>query len=149
MTEKKSTQTQSAATLFGLPNSSSKANQVFYGLMLSGVFSIPIIFLAYPRYLEPGLGLTIREFFIVFTATYLVIFSYCSACAVKATARLRKSLDQRTPNDVAILAPLAANNGSPEIFELGHKFWFWQLVVGYLSGTFFSWFVCLFLLFIA
>ena len=135
--------------IFDLPDNSTKAGQVFYGVMLSGILLLPIVFTAYPRFVEPAIALTSREFFLAFTAAYLVVFSFCSAAALKATARLRKSLTRVTVNDVVILAPMAANSEHSSVVALGRKFWFWQLIVSYLSGVFFSWFFFVFKLFIA
>lgn len=140
---------KTASQVFNLPDSSTKAGKVFYGVMLSGSVLLPIVFAAYPRFIEPAIGITTREFYLAFTAAYLLLFSICAAAAKNATARLRKSLNCVTVNDVVLLAPMAAKSEFPAVVTYGRSFWFWQLVVSYLSGVFFSWIFFLFKLFVA
>ena len=42
---------------------------------------------------------------------------------------------------------MAAKSSDVEIVALGHKYWFWQLIGGYLTGVFFSWVAGIFFVF--
>ena len=149
MNSKNNRSVKTGFQLFDLPGSSSKAGKVFYSVMFCGAILLPMVFAAYPRFIEPAIGLTTREFYLVFTAAYLLLFSFCAAAARNTTAGLRKSLNCATVNDVVVLAPLAFRSEFPVVVAHGRKFWFWQLVVSYLSGVFFSWVFFLFKLFVA
>lgn len=134
--------------IFSLPLTTSKANQVLYATMCAGVFFVPMLLLIYHRLIEPQVKMNTREFFAVFSAIYLLFFIFSSACASRASKNLRKKLDLDLPRDAAVVAPIAAKSGVAEIIELGHKYWFWQLVSSYFSGITFSWLGSLFVLFI-
>lgn len=135
-------------TIFSLPLTTSKANQVFYATMCAGVFFVPMLLLIYHRFIEPQMKMNTREFFAVFSAIYLLFFIFSSARASRASKNLRKKLGNDLPRDATVVAPTAAKSGVAEIIELGQKYWFWQLVSSYFSGITFSWLGSLFILFI-
>jgi hypothetical protein len=59
-----------------------------------------------------------------------------------------KKYGKNLPRNAVVLATAAANNNSLEVVALARKYWFWQLVVSYLSGVAFSRLGCIFALFI-
>lgn len=73
--------------IFDLPDNSTKAGQVFYGVMLSGILLLPIVFTAYPRFVEPAIALTSREFFFGIYCRLLsrIFFLFCSGFKSNST----------------------------------------------------------------
>ena len=134
--------------LFSLPSTANKARQVFYAMMLAGVALLPMLLAVYHRFFEPKATLTLREFFVIFTVFYLLLFSFFTGRARSSATALRKCFDGSLARDVAVVAPAAANSGQPKTVELGRKYWFWQLVSSYFSGVGFSWVGCMFILFV-
>jgi hypothetical protein len=135
-------------TIFSLPSDAKKAGQVFYGLMIAGVFFTPLVMFVYTHFIAPKASVTTKEFFVIFSALYILLFTFFSAAAKHASLALRKAMGNTLPSDVTIVAPTAANSARPEVVALGRKYWFWQLVNSYFSGIAFSWLGCIFLLFI-
>ena len=134
--------------VFSLPKTPTKANQVFYAMVLSGLVFVPMLLLTYHRFLEPQLKVSLKEFFLAFTMIYLLVLVLCKRPTKKASETLRRHLGDKFAIEVSILAPAAANSLNQEIVTLGRNYWFWQLIGGYLTGVFFSWIGGIFFLFV-
>lgn len=134
--------------IFALPTNGNHASQVSRAIMLSGLFFVLMMLLVYHRFVEPHTHMSMKEFFTLFSGIYILIFVLSSARAAGTSSALRKRLCKSLPRDVVVVAPEAANSGVTEIIERGRKYWFWQLVCGFLTGVAFSWLGCLFLLFV-
>lgn len=142
------TSSLSTSKLFSLPSDEHAAKQVFYGLMVAGLFFLPLTILVYQRFVASLVTLTTKEFFLFFSAIYLLLFLGCSAAAQTASSKLRRKIDKVLPRSAVVVAPAAANSKTPEVVVLARKYWFWQLVNSYLAGMAFSWLGCIFALFI-
>jgi hypothetical protein len=138
----------SISKLFALPPDEQSARQVFYGLMAAGLFFLPMTVFVYRHFVAPQVSLTTKEFFVIFSAIYLLLFVGCSAAAQATSSRLRAKIEVVLPRSAVVLAPAAASSKKPEVVALARKYWFWQLVGSYLSGMAFSWLGCIFSLFI-
>ena len=135
-------------SLFRLPSSEGEARQTFYGLMIGGALSLPMIILVYQKFVASQVGLGTKEFFLIFTVVYGLTFSVSAGFAKSTSSKLRKKLDENLPRDAIVLAPIAARCNLPEVIMMGRVYWFWQLVGSYLSGIAFSWVGCVFALFV-
>jgi hypothetical protein len=133
------TKRQTPEPVLSLPVTAKKAGQIFYGVMCAGFISVPIILMVFRQYIEPSTVLSLREFFWIFTVIYLVTLVLCKGPTTKVLASLRNRLDGKPSAEVTVLVPAAANSSNPDIVALGRKYWFWQLIGGYLTGVFFSW----------
>lgn len=133
---------------FKLPANASAAQQTWYGIMTGGIFSVPMVFSVYHAFIEPQITLEIREFFFLFTFIYIFIFNVCSHFSNKATSTIREKLGGNPSRDISVIAPLAASSNNPEITLMRKKYWILQLFQAYLSGMFFSWVGCIFVLFV-
>ena len=134
--------------VFGLPSTSNKARQVFYGVMLAGVLFVPMLFLVYQHFIALHVKINLKEFFIIFSAIYLLFFIFCMTRASNISASLRKQFGSELPRDVTLVGPAIANSKAKETILMGQKYWFWQLVGSYFTGITFAWFVYLFVLFV-
>lgn len=134
--------------IFGLPSTSNKAREVFYAVMLVGVVFIPMLFFVYQNFIASYIKISMKEFFLIFSATYMLLFVACTIRASNTSMSLRKKFGDRLPRNVMLAAPVIASSGVSEIIMLGQKYWFWQLVSSYFVGMTVSWFVCLFILFV-
>lgn len=138
----------SFGALFRLPLKKGEASQTFYGFMVAGLFSLPMMLVVYHKFLALEIGFGTKEFFLVFTAVYVLFFVVCSNFAQSISSKLRQKLDGKLPRSATVLAPIAAASNMPEIVSMGQRYWFWQLVGSYLSGMAFSWLGCIFVLFV-
>lgn len=136
------------AEIFGLPSTSNKAREVFYAVMLVGVIFVPMFFLVYKRFIAPHMKMSTEEFFVIFSAIYMLLFILCTARTSNVSINLRKQFGSVLPRDVMLAAPVIANSGISEIIVLGKKYWFWQLISSYFTGITFSWLVYLFILYV-
>ena len=107
-----------------------------------------MLFLILYKYIESHFAIDIKEFFLIFTIIYIFILIFCKKQATNITSRLRSQLNPQLPLEVTILAPAAANSLDQEVRLCGEKYWFWQLISGYLMGVYFSWVVGIFIIFI-
>ena len=115
--------------------------------MCAGLFLVPMLLIGFHRFSETSTSLSMKEFFWAFTVVYVSLLAVCKGPTTKALETLRAKLGSRSPTDVRILAPMAAKSSDVEIVALGHKYWFWQLIGGYLTGVFFSWVAGIFFVF--
>lgn len=138
----------SSESLFRLPAHEGEARQVYYGFLVGGILSLPMIIIVYQKFVAPQVGLGIREFFLIFTALYGLVLAVSSGIAQSTSSKLRKRLDENLPKDAVVLAPIAARSNVPEVVLMGRVYWFWQIVGSYLSGVAISWFGCVFALFV-
>lgn len=130
---------QVSENVFSLPSTEGRAGQVFYGVMCAGVMLVPMLLFFFHHFIASVTPLNMKEFFWFFTIFYIAILFLCKTPARNAGVILRKHLGNKSSAEVTILAPTAANSSSPEIFALGRRYWFWQLISSYLTGVFFSW----------
>lgn len=137
-----------ASTVFVLPSNQKSASQTFYGIMIAGLFFLPLTLLIYQRFFFLRLGVSTKEFFIILSAIFILLFILISAASSKASSELRKKLNENIPRDVTLITTIAAGSDNPEIVELARKYWRWQLVSSYFSGIAFSWLACIFILFV-
>ncbi len=134
----------SSRVLFRLPLDEGEARQTFYGLMVAGLFSLPMVLVVYHKFMASEIDFGTKEFFLVFTAVYVLFFVVCSNLAQSISSELRRKLGGKLPRSAIVLAPIAAASNVPEIVSMGQRYWFWQLVGSYLSGMAFSWLGCIF-----
>ncbi len=138
----------SSRKIFSSPTSSRSAAQAYYSVMCVGMIFVPMLFLILYKYIESHFAIDIKEFFLIFTIIYIFILIFCKKQATNITSRLRSQLNPQLPLEVTILAPAAANSLDQEVRLCGEKYWFWQLISGYLMGVYFSWVVGIFIIFI-
>lgn len=133
---------------YSLPETESRANQIYYGLMLSGFLSIFMLLATYRKYIQPTVNIELKESFIIFSVLHGLALVVGVNCAVAASKKIRQKLKKTMQENFSSVVVAASRSEDEEVVRLGSKYWFWQLIGGYLTGTTYSWFVCLFIIFI-
>ena len=135
-------------SIFSLPKSGESVRAITRAATFSGLIFVPMIFFISGQFVETKLGISMTEFFVIFTAAYMLVFIFVTGRASSASEKLRGKLEKKLPRDVVIVAPFVSKNINSEVLILGQKYWFWQIISNYFGGLAFSWLACLFYFFV-
>lgn len=135
-------------SIFSLPSNEKTASEIYYGLMVGGLFFFPMTLVVYHNFAAQHVNFSTREFFIIFSFVYILLFIFCSQFAKRYSEAIKKQFDRKIYRNAYSIAPAAWKSNSEGTIEIARKYWRWQLICSYLSGMGFSWIGCVFSLFI-